>query len=132
MKRRSLQLICLGIAMALAAPVRSHDCRVRDPYLRGSYEGECEEKSELAHGKGEAKGADSYVGDFVKGLPDGKGVYSWEKGGRLEGTFKAGKANGPGVYIAASGARYGGPFEGGKLTASNPADCPPTRGPLNC
>ena len=51
---------------------------------------------------------------------------------RRAAVFKAGKANGPGVYVAANGARYEGPFEAGKLTASNPADCPATRGPLNC
>jgi hypothetical protein len=31
----------------------------------------------LAHGQGEAKGADTYVGTFVKGRPDGKGTYTW-------------------------------------------------------
>jgi MORN repeat protein len=133
MRVHASRLVCCGIAIAVAVPAFAHDCRVLgNGYLRGSYEGECYEKDELAHGQGEAKGADTYVGTFVKGRPDGKGVYTWEKGGRLEGTFKAGKANGPGVYVAANGARYEGPFENGKLSASKPEDCPATSGPLNC
>ena len=100
MKRRALQLICLGVSLATASLALAHDCRVRDAYLRGSYEGDCDEKSEVAQGQGEAKGADSYVGTFVKGRPEGKGTYIWENGARLEGTFKSGKANGPGVYVS--------------------------------
>ena len=46
----------------------------------------------MAQGRGEAKGADRYVGTFVKGRPEGKGTYIWESGARLEGTFKGGKA----------------------------------------
>ena len=120
------------VATAIATPALAHDCRVRDGYLRGSYVGECEEKSEIAHGQGEARGADTYVGAFIDGHPDGKGVYTWENGARLEGDFKQGKANGRGVYISAKGARYEGPFENGKLNGAKPEDCPATQGPLNC
>ena len=110
----------------------AHDCRVvGNGYLRGHYEGECNEKDEIAHGQGEATGADRYVGMFVRGRPEGKGVYTWENGARLEGEFKAGKAQGPGVYTSASGVRYEGPFEGGKLLSARREDCP-TRGPLSC
>jgi len=127
----ALQCFFVAVTLAVALPVAAHDCRVRDPYLRGSYEGDCEEKSELAHGQGEAKGADRYVGDFSKGRPDGKGVYTWENGARLDGTFKAGKASGPGFYVSAKGARYEGPFADGKLVGVPPADCP-AQGPLTC
>jgi hypothetical protein len=121
------------VSLASAAPVLSHDCRVLgNGYLTGSYEGECYEKDELAHGKGEAKGADRYVGAFVKGRPDGKGTYTWENGARLEGAFKNGKANGEGVYVSAKGVRYEGPFENGKLSGAKAEDCPATPGPLNC
>jgi hypothetical protein len=120
-------------ALTLAGNARAHDCRVLDNgYLTGSYEGDCEERNELAHGHGEAKGADSYVGTFVKGRLEGKGVYVWENGARLEGTFKAGKANGPGTYISAKGVRYEGPFVDGKLLGAKSGDCPVTQGPLNC
>lgn len=132
MKRRAAKAFCFVAAMTVAAPAMSHDCRVRDAYLRGAYEGDCDERTEMAQGKGEAKGADTYVGDFVKGRPDGKGVYTWESGARLDGSFKEGKANGPGVYVSTKGVRYEGQFVNGKLQELKTADCPSTPGPLTC
>jgi hypothetical protein len=58
--------------MTLAPPALSHDCRVRDAYLRGAYEGDCDDRTEMAQGKGEAKGADTYVGEFVRADPPAK------------------------------------------------------------
>lgn len=121
----------LSMLMAAGASV-AHDCRVRNGYLRGSYEGDCNERNEIANGHGEARGADRYVGNFVDGRLDGKGVYTWENGARLEGTFKADKADGPGMYVSANGVRYEGPFHNGKLVDADPKDCPVTQGPLNC
>jgi hypothetical protein len=72
------------------------------------------------------------IGHFVDGRLDGKGVYTWENGARLEGTFKADKAEGPGVYVSSSGVRYEGPFHNGKLVATKREDCPQTPGPLEC
>ena len=133
MNRLACRLACLGFSLAVAAPALSHDCRVLgNGYLRGSYEGDCEEKNEIAHGHGEARGADSYVGYFVKGRPDGKGTYTWENGARLQGTFRNGVAQGPGVYVSAKGARYEGDFDNGKLASMKPADCPSTPGPVSC
>ena len=133
MKRRSLHLISFAVSLAVAPPALGHDCRVLgNGYLRGSYEGDCYEKDELADGQGVAKGADTYVGTFVKGRPDGKGTYTWENGARLEGTFKGGKAQGPGVYVSATGVRYEGDFDNGKLSSMKPADCPVTQGPVSC
>lgn len=132
MKRLPFALVCGAVLMVLAPPVMSHDCRVRDAYLRGAYEGDCDERTEMAQGKGEAKGADTYVGAFAKGRPDGKGVYTWESGARLDGSFKAGKAHGPGVYVSAKGVRYEGHFDNGKLAGLTVADCPLTLGPLTC
>jgi hypothetical protein len=132
MKRIPLAVVCGLVLMALASPAMSHDCRVSDRYLRGAYEGDCNERTEMAEGKGEAKGADTYVGNFVKGRPDGKGTYTWENGARFEGTFKAGKANGLGVYVSAKGVRYEGQFDNGKLPGLKPEDCPKTQGPLAC
>src|SRR5262249_40183756 len=107
-------------------------CRVvGNPYLRGHYDGDCNDK-EVAQGQGEAKGADTYVGSFSKGQPEGKGTYTWEKGGRLEGMFKGGKADGPGVYVSAKGTRYEGQFEQGKLAGMKKEDCPATPGPVAC
>jgi hypothetical protein len=133
MKRLSFALACGAVLMAVPPPAMSHDCRVLgNGYLRGSYEGECYEKDELAHGQGEAKGADTYVGNFVKGRPDGKGTYTWENGARLDGSFKGGKSHGPGVYVSAKGVRYEGQFVNGKLEGLKTADCPSTPGPLTC
>jgi len=121
------------VSSVVAAAALAHDCRVKGGagYLRGSYEGDCD-KNEIAHGEGKAKGADSYVGTFVDGWPEGKGVYTWENGARLEGTFKKGVADGPGVYVSAKGARYEGQFVGGRLPALKPEDCPVTQGPIAC
>lgn len=59
----------------------SHGCGDNlHAYLRGNYDGDCDESTELAHGRGEAQGADRYVGDWVQGKPSGKGVYVWENG----------------------------------------------------
>jgi hypothetical protein len=118
--------------LAIAGTSAAHDCQVRNGYLSGYYEGGCNEKNERANGQGEAKGADRYIGNFVDGRLDGKGVYTWENGARLEGTFKADKAEGPGVYVSAKGVRYEGPFHNGKLVRAKPEDCPATQGPLNC
>src|SRR5580765_6384375 len=132
MKAFLLTLFCGVVLLALALPAMSHDCRVRDAYLRGQYEGDCDDRTEMAQGKGEAKGADTYVGEFVKGRPTGKGVYTWENGARLDGTFKEGKAHGAGVYVSAKGERYEGNFINGKLEGLKPSDCPSTPGPINC
>src|SRR4029077_9916516 len=85
MKGLSFTLFCGAVLMTLAPPAMSHDCRVRDAYLRGAYEGDCDDGIELVQAKGEAKGADTYDGDFVKGRPTGKGVYTWENCARLDG-----------------------------------------------
>jgi hypothetical protein len=69
---------------------------VRDGYLRGAYEGDCDERTGDGAREGRSQETDTYVGDFVKGRPTGKGVYTWENGARLDGSFKEGKAHGPG------------------------------------
>jgi len=132
MKRCILNLLCFLALAALAIPAFSHDCRVRDRYLRGEYHGDCDESTELAHGKGEARGAATYIGEFVKGRVDGKGVYTWEDGAHLDGSFKEGKAHGAGIYISAKGVRYEGQFATGKLEGLRPSDCPTAPGPLSC
>jgi len=133
MSRHVSRLVCCIIAVTLSFPAMSHDCRVRDGYLVGAYEGGCNEHTELAEGKGSAKGANAYEGDFVKGKPDGKGVYTWEDGSRLDGTFKDGKANGAGKYVSAKGVRYEGQFLNGKLDAMKASDCPAVPAPvLSC
>jgi len=93
--------------MLTVVPAWSHDCRVLgNGYLTGEYAGDCDEHTERAQGQGEARGADTYVGSFAKGKPDGKGTYTWENGARLDGNFKDGKAHGTGVFTSANGVRF--------------------------
>jgi hypothetical protein len=132
MRLRTVELICFAVLAVTALPAMAHCEVMGNAYLRGDYQGDCDELTELARGQGEARGADSYVGYFVKGRPDGKGTYTWANDARLEGTFKNGKAHGAGVYISAKGVRYEGQFVDGKLVTVKSDDCPVTPGPLTC
>jgi len=133
MTRRALVLTCFAGSMLTVVPAWSHDCRVLgNGYLTGEYAGDCDEHTERAQGQGEARGADTYVGSFAKGKPDGKGTYTWENGARLDGNFKDGKAHGTGVFTSANGVRYDGQFNNGKLEGLKAPDCPTTPGPLTC
>ena len=128
-----LKIAVVAVLCALAGAAMSHGCEDHLPlYLRGYYEGGCDESTELAQGHGEAQGADRYVGDWMRGKPSGKGIYIWENGARYEGEFKNGKVDGRGAYTSAKGVRYEGGFTDGKLKELQPPDCPTTPGPLNC
>jgi hypothetical protein len=133
MRLRTVELIGFAVLVVTATPAMAH-CTVErgNVYIRGDYQGDCDHGTELAQGQGEATGADSYVGYFVQGKPDGKGKYTWANGAHLEGTFKNGKAHGAGVYISAKGVRYEGEFLNGKLGTLKSEDCPATPGPLTC
>lgn len=72
-------------------------CVVLLPALRGTYAGDC--KQGLAYGIGEATGEDFYRGEFVKGLPHGKGTYLWKNGATYSGEWEKGLRHGHGVYI---------------------------------
>src|SRR5437764_7781396 len=130
MKRHASMVACCAMLAGFATPAMSHDCRLKDGYLVGAFHGECDERTELAEGPGEAKGANAYVGNFVKGRPDGKGVYTWEDGSRLDGKFKDGKAHGTGIYVSAKGVRYEGQFTNGKLDVMKASDCPAVPAPV--
>jgi hypothetical protein len=71
-------------------------CTVLVKNLEGIYEGGC--KKGLAHGKGKARGIDSYTGSFKKGYPDGKGTYIWAAGDQYEGFWKMGIKDGEGIF----------------------------------
>jgi len=68
------------------------NCKVLIKELQGEYTGDC--KKGLANGKGTAKGADFYQGDFRKGYPHGEGKYIWSENNYYEGSFKKGKRDG--------------------------------------
>lgn len=76
------------------AYAQKSDCKVSLPQISGTYSGEC--KKGLAHGKGAAQGVDSYEGQFVKGMPEGDGVYTWADGTVYDGQWKKGMREGKG------------------------------------
>jgi len=97
MKRGNLVLVMFltlsGIFSVLDAQTA---CKVLKTEISWSYTGEC--RKGLAEGSGEATGVDFYKGDFVKGLPEGKGIYIWENGDIYEGDWKKGMKHGYGIY----------------------------------
>lgn len=74
--------------------IAQDDCKVLLEAIAGQYQGDC--KKSLADGEGTAKGEDSYVGEFKKGVPDGLGKYTWANGNVYEGEFKKGLKEGKG------------------------------------
>ena len=55
-----------------------------------------------------------YVGDFVNGLYEGQGEYTYSDGEGYVGAFLEGKFHGQGVYSYANGDKYVGEFKLGK------------------
>jgi hypothetical protein len=93
---RAIFIIVFIIASACLSAQNS-DCQVNIPELAGTYQGGC--KNGLANGKGIAKGTDSYEGQFVRGLPDGRGTYTWANGFYYQGDWKAGQREGRGKMV---------------------------------
>ncbi|MFM2359803.1 MAG: hypothetical protein RLY16_1796 [Bacteroidota bacterium] len=91
--KTSLLTILLLICHVIAT---GQNCKVVVDSLVGNYTGDC--KKGLAHGKGEAKGINHYIGDFVKGYPEGVGKCDWSNGNWYEGEWKEGKFNGHGTF----------------------------------
>ena len=71
-------------------------CKVLLPSIADQYEGEC--KKGLAHGEGFARGRDTYRGEFIRGFPEGQGVYSWNTGEVYDGSWIEGRRDGFGVF----------------------------------
>lgn len=81
--------------LSLYFQARAQQCEVIPTALKGTYEGEC--KKGKAHGAGKAIGADSYVGNFKSGIPDGEGTYTWQNGSSFNGKWKNGFRDGEGT-----------------------------------
>lgn len=103
----------LGVLFALICfvlPVQAQsNCKVLDSDIAGSYTGGC--KDGLAHGKGSAKGKDSYEGEFIAGWPHGKGTYKWASGNSYTGDWQQGQPHGTGTKKWANGTVYSGKWE---------------------
>jgi hypothetical protein len=70
------------------------DCKVLKTELIGKYQGGC--NNGLAEGYGVARGQETYIGAFRKGLPEGKGEYSYSDGSVYKGFWKKGLRDGEG------------------------------------
>ncbi len=86
-----LFILCCG---KLYAQDSASACQVKMVNIMGSYAGEC--KNGFANGKGEAKGADRYMGLFKNGLPNGKGTYYYGDSLYYSGNFQDGLKEGKG------------------------------------
>lgn len=93
----ALKGIFVGIFIFLGIQVYSQklECKVLIPEISGSYSGDC--KNGLAHGKGTAQGTDRYEGQFSRGIPQGKGIYTWANGTVYKGQWVKGLKDGEGV-----------------------------------
>jgi len=95
---KGLSVVSLLLSFILSDAILAQtNCRVLLPALAQSYTGDC--KKGLADGTGQATGEDFYKGEFVKGLPEGKGNYIWKNGATYEGEWKKGMRDGKGIYI---------------------------------
>ena len=95
MKRRILFITAFVLCGCVCA--QQSDCKVKLAGISGSYTGEC--KKGLAHGTGIAQGIDHYEGQFVKGWPEGKGIYKWADGTYYDGEWQKGMKNGAGKMV---------------------------------
>lgn len=99
---KSLGLLILAFSLFFNYTFAQEEsnCKVLLEAISKSYDGDC--KKGLAHGKGVAKGVDTYEGKFKKGLPNGQGKYIWANGDYYKGNWKDGKKNGTGYLYTAS------------------------------
>jgi len=89
--------IIIGFLPLFQLSAQTAECKVLMPEISGDYVGDC--KNGLAHGNGTATGADSYEGQFSKGMPNGKGTYKWTGGPVYTGEWEKGVRNGKGEMV---------------------------------
>lgn len=86
--------VALFVLFAGSPANDQNDCKVLMESISGIYDGEC--KKGVAEGIGTARGTDTYVGAFEKGLPHGQGRYIWQNGNYYSGDFVKGAKEGYG------------------------------------
>lgn len=87
----------INIFMLIALMVYSQEnCKVLKSGISDHYDGKC--KNGLANGKGIATGVDKYEGQFIKGLPQGEGTYTWSDGNTYSGEWVEGLRHGIGKF----------------------------------
>ena len=62
-----------------------------------------------------SKTGDQYVGEWKKGVPQGKGTYAFPNGTKYSGEFHRGYRHGKGTYIFTNGDKYVGNFWHNKM-----------------
>jgi hypothetical protein len=110
---RAIALACLLAALAAQSAPLAAACKVVDPEVSQTYDGQCSRN--FANGKGVATGTARYDGEFRNGMKHGHGVKTWPSGDRYEGQFHDDKKQGFGIYTwgpgtAWAGERYEGQF----------------------
>ncbi len=96
MKRINEVILFIAVLFIAGSLNAQPGCRVLMPELEGKYSGDC--RDGFANGTGEALGEDYYKGEFVKGYPDGEGIYLWRNGAKYTGGWKKGMRHGKGRY----------------------------------
>jgi len=95
--KKIIILFIVTVSSVITINVKAQtECTVLLKAISGNYAGDC--RNGLAEGSGQATGEDFYKGDFVKGYPEGKGLYIWKNGATYEGEWKKGMRNGTGIY----------------------------------
>ena len=90
-------LLIINNILVYAQQKDSSTCRVLLQEISNMYTGGC--KNGLAEGKGKAVGDDeTYVGMFQRGLPEGKGTYTYTNGNVYSGNWRNGLKHGKGTF----------------------------------
>ena len=100
------RLILGALISVFSASTYAVDCKVNDSDTRNEYAGGC--VNGFAHGKGIAKGRDTYEGEFKQGNKHGKGTYTSSSGVKYDGEWLDDLPNGEGTQIGADGSKYVG------------------------
>lgn len=98
MRSISRLLIILWLPLISTALYGQNTCKVLKEPIALTYVGGC--RDGLAHGMGKARGIDQYEGSFRRGLPHGRGTYTWANGDVYSGQWRNGKRHGKGTLIS--------------------------------